>query len=39
MMEKINSKANSGGEAPATSGALMVELWNLHCLADLDIIL
>ncbi len=34
-----NSKANNGSEAPTTSGAFMVEMWNLHCLADLDVIL
>ncbi len=36
-LDANNSKVNS--KAPDTSGALMVEMWNLHCLADLDIIL
>ncbi len=38
-MYYTNSKANGGGKALATNGALMVDMWNLHCLADLDIIL
>ncbi len=32
-VEVLISKANSRGETPATSGALMVEMWNLHCLS------
>ncbi len=39
MLHDHNSKVNSRGFTPATSRDLMVKMWNLYCLADLDIIL
>ncbi len=32
------TKQNSWGFAPTTNGALMVEIWNLHCQGHLNVI-